>query len=241
MVAKVGVDGCRAGWFYVFQEPSKFTFGVVETLTELVENCPADATLFIDCPIGLRDTCATPRGCDSAARKLLGRPRSSSVFSIPIRAVLQCSDYPSALAQSRQLCGKGISKQAFGIMGKILELDELLADDQLTQSRFREIHPELCFWALAEGRAMTYSKKTEQGFQERLKLLKVHCPQAKRVIDQAMRQYRRAELSRDDVVDALAAFVTAAVPNDELCTAPLYPEHDSRGLAMENVYRQWIR
>lgn len=88
---------------------------------------------------------------------------------------------------------------------------------------------------------MTYSKKTEQGFQERLKLLKVHCPQAKRVIDQAMRQYRRAELSRDDVVDALAAFVTAAVPNDELCTAPLYPEHDSRGLAMENVYRQWIR
>ncbi|MFT4560909.1 MAG: putative RNase H-like nuclease [Gammaproteobacteria bacterium] len=234
--ASYGIDGCCAGWFYVREQAGQFIFGIVEKLADLLSNEPAQSVVFIDMPIGLRDASATPRGCDVAARKFLGRPRSSSVFAVPLRGVLDCDDYASALAENRRLSGKGFSKQAFGIIRKIREVDELLANGTGSKVIVREIHPELCFWAFAGGHAMTHSKKTQAGFLERLAVLQPSMPGASQIVTDALRQYRRRDLSRDDIVDALAALATARQPLKRLSTAPLVPEKDSRGLSMENVY-----
>ena len=235
-MANYGVDGCRAGWFYASEEHGRFSFGVVETLADLLATAPAESRMFIDIPIGLRDVSGTPRGCDAAARKLLGRPRSSSVFAVPLRAVLRCEDYASALAKSRHLSGKGLSKQAFGIIRKIREVDDLLANATGSNVSLREIHPELCFWALRGGHAMTHSKKTEAGFVERIAVLTPRLPSAPQIVTDALGKHLRRDLARDDVVDALAALVTAMQPRDRLRTAPFEPERDARGLTMENVY-----
>ena len=124
-------------------------------------------------------------------------------------------------------------------MGKILELDDLLAGEKIQAPSFREIHPELCFWALARGRSMTHSKKSRRGFHERLTVLNEYCPQANDIIDLAMSRYSTRDLNRDDVVDALAALITGNSPAETLVTIPIEPEYDSRGLRMENVYRAW--
>ena len=235
-MAIYGVDGCRAGWFYVSERDDRFNFGIVETLVDLVASASVASVMFIDIPMGLRDTSAVPCACDVAARKLLGRPRSSSVFAVPPRAVLGCDDYASALAKSRHLSGKGLSRQAFGIVRKIREVDELLANAVRPSLNLREIHPELCFWALADGHAMTYSKETEAGFRERLAVLERKLPSAPQLVSDAMAKYLRRDLARDDIVDALAALVTAMQPRDRLSTVPLDPERYARGLIMENVY-----
>jgi len=50
------------------------------------------------------------------------------------------------------------------------------------------------------------------------------------------RDYRRSEVARDDIVDALVVAATAAVPDASLRTVPFIPEHDSKRLPMEMVY-----
>src|SRR6266566_2929511 len=71
-----GVDGCRAGWVVFKLEVSSFTTSVevVNLPTWLRERPPDLACVGIDIPIGLLEG---PRAFDSAARKLLGRPRGS--------------------------------------------------------------------------------------------------------------------------------------------------------------------
>jgi predicted RNase H-like nuclease len=67
---------------------------------------------------------AMPRCCSSAwwrAQTLLGM-RRSSVFRIPPRAAVEADCYEAASAAARAGCGKGLSKQAFALFPKILEL-----------------------------------------------------------------------------------------------------------------------
>ena len=71
---------------------------------------PDRVSVFVDIPIGLRDDTPAPRSCDTAARKLLGRNRASSVFPAPIRAILLEQSHSDATSKSRRLTGKGISQ-----------------------------------------------------------------------------------------------------------------------------------
>ena len=50
-----GVDGCKAGWFFICIERDDTTFGTVVHLSDLVDAAPADSNVFVDIPIGLRD------------------------------------------------------------------------------------------------------------------------------------------------------------------------------------------
>ena len=68
--------------------------------------------------------------------------------------------------------GTGLTKQAFGILGKCREVDQLLRDDLTVRSVIREIHPEVCFWAFGGGKPMKHYKKDDAGFRERLDVLK---------------------------------------------------------------------
>jgi predicted RNase H-like nuclease len=83
---------------------------------------------------------------------------------------------------------------------------------------------------------MYHSKKTERGFQERLLILQPRYPQSTEIVAHALKTHRRHEVARDDILDALAAAVTARVNQGRLRTIPEIPETDSRDLPMEIVY-----
>jgi predicted RNase H-like nuclease len=232
----IGVDGCRAGWFYVrLTERGGISFGVVPLLEHLLALDPLAEHILVDIPIGLRDTDGQARACDLAARKLLGSPRAASVFPSPIRAVLDAPDYDVARAQSRAITGKSPSRQAFGIFPKIREVDNLLQRSPAARSRVREAHPELCFYGLAGGRAMLHSKKTREGFEERLEVLSEHLPQAPRFVQSALAQFPRKDVARDDILDAAVCALVADKPA-EWTTIPNPPEFDAVGLPMTMVY-----
>lgn len=232
----VGVDGCRSGWFFVQLDDQGFAdFGVVSALAELLTRKPLPERIFVDIPIGLRDAEGHPRGCDTAARKLLGSPRGTSVFPAPVRAILDAQDYDAARSRSRALTGKSPSRQAFGIMPKIREADRLMQDNEVARRLVREVHPELCFWGLAGGRPMTHKKSKPEGFDERLEVLARHYPQTPSLVQSALSDFPRKDVARDDILDALVCAVVASTPG-EWRTAPEQPEIDSVGLPMEIVY-----
>lgn len=171
-----------------------------------------DATdYYIDMPIGISDEIPT-RACDVAARSLL-QQRRSSVFVPPCRAALAAADHATANALNRQHHGKGLSRQAYNIGPKILEVDAFLQAHPAYQGRFHEVHPEVCFLGLA-GRPMAHGKKTEAGGEERLSTLGLACPPAlafaRAVLDHW--RYRQAEVLKDDFVDALVAAVMSQAP-----------------------------
>ena len=233
-VLAIGVDGCPTGWFFVELQPSGITrSGVVRTLHELVRDAREPARLYVDMPIGLPEG-PGGRECDHLARRELG-PRGSSVFPAPARAVLDAVDYESAKRHSLRTMGRSLSKQAWAIVPKCREVDRLLRDDAKARRIVREVHPELCFWALAGGRPMQHSKKHEPGIQERIAVLRQMHPSAAAQAG-AMVERRPRSVARDDVVDAMAAAVTAAADDAAIRTLPPRPPRDACGLPMEMVY-----
>jgi predicted RNase H-like nuclease len=84
---------------------------------------------------------------------------------------------------------------------------------------------------------MEHSKKESEGFSERKQVLQSVYPHTDDIIDYALSTYRRREVARDDVLDALSAAVTAIVGMEGLVSIPETPELDSQGLRMEMVYR----
>jgi len=123
-----------------------------------------------------------------------------------------------------------------GIIPKIKEVDELLSADMTARSRIREIHPEICFWALNGKKSMTFSKKDERGIQERKEALISVYPYCGDIFNYAEREYIRKEVARDDILDALVAAVTASKERQGISTIPENPVFDSKGLPMEMVY-----
>ena len=234
-VLAIGVDGCPAGWFFVALEPSGASrCGIVRTLDELVRNTREPALVLVDIPIGLPDG-PGGRECDREARRVLG-PRRSSVFSAPARAVLDAIDYEDAKRRSRTAAGVGLSKQAFAIVPKCREVNELLRADARARRIVRETHPEVCFWALAGRKPMKHGKKTEEGWKERIAVLNRLRPASGQEIEGMLGRFRRREVARDDAVDALAAAVTASADAAALRTLPSEPPTDSVGLPMEMVW-----
>ena len=76
----VGVDGCPGGWLAMAFDGSSIEPHFHPTFSELVQRYSDVGCIAIDIPIGLSSTGA--RACDLAARRLLGR-RRSSVFPAP--------------------------------------------------------------------------------------------------------------------------------------------------------------
>ena len=229
----VGVDGCKGGWFFVKVDPrGAFSWGVVGSLEELVLTASDGDRIFVDIPIGLPDR-PGERPCDKLARKRLGTPRGSSVFPAPARETLEATDdFERAKRINRQVLDKAISKQTFAICPKIKEADDLLRRSRKARSLVYEVHPELCFWALA-GQAMRHNKKSSEGYEERLAVLGVLSPGAERAVRSAS-GLRSGEFARDDVVDAAVAALTATA--SEFRSLPDEPPIDSCSLPMRMVY-----
>jgi predicted RNase H-like nuclease len=226
-----GIDGCSSGWLCIEQgEDSLLRPRLHRTTSDLLAYAAAIDLLTIDIPIGLRDD--GPRQVDMLARRLLG-PRASSVFPAPVRPALEGESYLDACTRSAAACGKRLSKQAFGILPKISQVDKgLRADSQLAE-RVREVHPEVCFYFLNNKQPMTHSKKSGQGYLDRYRLLESHFGA---VIADLRNQVPRRDAADDDVLDALVALWSAQRVRavSHVCLPP-DPPRDRFGLRMEMV------
>ena len=232
-----GVDGCRAGWYVVLwdTENNRFSGGVQADFSGVLAFAESAEQVAVDIPIGLLDH-ALPGGriCDVYARKRLHPNRMSSVFSAPVRKALDAETYTEALALNRDSShyDRGLSKQCFGILPKIREVDRLMTPD--LQKRVREIHPELSFFALNGDFPLNHAKRTPDGLAERLDLL-VRAGFAPLIAQNLGARLEGAE--PDDLLDACAACWSARRIVEGAATAlPPEPHRDARGLCMQIWY-----
>lgn len=245
-VTLAGVDGCKAGWIAVRQDPGGYpSVAVYAAFQDIVAALPSDAIVAVDMPIGLPAVSARGgRGPEALVRPLLGE-RQSSVFAIPSRAAVyadtaafstveawyEAHRHASAVAATTSNPPRGVSIQAFGIFAKIREIDGLLAARPDLRDRIFESHPEVAFWRLNGGHAMTLPKKIKgvvnpAGMEERRALL-------------ARQGYERAFLDQpppkgaaaDDFLDAAAMFLIAGrIARGEAVPYPNPPLIDGLGI-----------
>ena len=201
----LGVDGCRAGWLVVGArlDPSG-EFGQLSWSLELEAASFIDADLVaIDMPMGL--AADGPRPCDQQARALLG-PRRSSVFPSPVRADLGAVDYREACDLSFAASGRKLSKQAYNLLPKIRQLDQLLLADPGRSDRVHEVHPELAFSQWNGGEPMAHAKKTAAGAAQRQALVEAQFPGLALKIRTGV---AKSKLADDDILDAIACLWSA--------------------------------
>ena len=167
------------------------------TIEELAAQTLDVAVIAIDIPIGLPDHETRP--ADLEARKALAT-RWQTVFLTPVRPAIEATSYEEANRLAREITGAGISRQAYALRKKILEVDRWTSTSPLA---VYEVHPELSFAQLA-GTPVTSSKKTWAGAHEREQLL--HDAGISLEGDLGLAG-RRA--GRDDVLDAAVAAWTA--------------------------------
>ena len=223
-----GLDGCRAGWVLVTgpaEDNGATAVVVVPDITPVIAMIDEGelAAVGIDIPIGLPERGS--RRCDIEARRLIGA-RRSSVFPAPARAVLGSPTYEEANRRSREVSGRGISRQAFNITPKIQEVDLVMTNER--QQVLVEAHPEASLAALA-GRPMAHHKASPEGRAERLAVLRTTF----RHVDDHVAG-RRPGARPDDVLDA---FATAWSARRWLAGThrQLGGDVDRRGLRMEII------
>jgi predicted RNase H-like nuclease len=230
----VGVDGCRGGWIAVTLRTGEMPeVSVHSDFGRLLDAAGKRALVSVDMPIGLPDFIGGGgRGPERIVRRFLGE-RQSSVFSIPSRAAVGAPSYADAcrIALSTSDPPRKVSKQAFFLFPKILEIDALMTPE--LQSRVREVHPEVAFWRLNGERPMSLPKKiggrvNPAGIEQRRSLLVgAGFPDA----FLTMKPPRGAAI--DDLIDACICAVTSQrVASGSAQSFPENPQCDSRGLHM---------
>ncbi|HEX8298274.1 MAG TPA: DUF429 domain-containing protein [Rubricoccaceae bacterium] len=218
-----GVDGCRAGWVVATDDGERLAVFVVPTFQDVL-TCVSDL-VAVDIPIGLPE--AGPRDADRLARRASGRP--SSVFPVPVRGVLALATHAEASARHRAIDGRGMTRQAFGILPKIAEVAAVLRADLAAARRTFEVHPEVTFAALA-GAPLAHAKKTREGRAERLALLAGVFGDAPERLAPPL---PRSAVAPDDVLDAFAALWTARrIAAGVARSLPETPPLDAHGLPM---------
>ena len=264
-----GVDGCPGGWFYIaLDAKGEWCCGVVDYLSDVIDRADVRDRVFVDIPIGLPDKGRPElrkRECDEKARWLLnhnqfgkslpdGERRGSSVFPAPARDALiyslkeakelksqQTFDryYEPASSKNKEATGKHLPRQAFYLIPKIRDADDLLCGrDEALQIKareiIREVHPELCFWALNDRHPMRHNKKQLAGRNERLEVLRGCWRQAQVALSEVGKLCPRKKVARDDIADAMAAALTARA--NKLNSLPETPPKDSKGLPMQMIW-----
>ncbi len=229
----MGIDGCEDGWVVAslahddHATRPRLTFDVVPNLSFLESLAPS--RVCIDIPIGLS---RTGRACDTNAREFLPGA-ASRVFTPPCHEVLACQSWADANDQNKALTGKGLSQQAFGILPKIREADELLARAPHLKGVLREVHPEVCF-ARRAGHPLP-NKKTPEGIAARVSILIAALPVSEADLRHHAARLRRRGAKLDDILDAAVALLVALAPEASIRSWPAQPEHDQRGIRMEII------
>jgi predicted RNase H-like nuclease len=233
MTSVMGVDGCPAGWIAITLDidTGALDHRVYPNGTGLAAT--GAVVVAIDIPIGLPER--GRRICDEAARQVLGRPRASSVFPVPIRPALAAQSRLEADRITRGLDGRGVGVQAWNLYGRIRDIDQQLRDSEMLRARLYECHPEVCFWAMNGGRSMLHSKHSRKGVDERRHLIDQHF--GTHGFQQVRHDPVRSRVADDDILDAFALCWTAHRILDNRATPlPDRPPHDNQGLPMRILY-----
>lgn len=229
MPVVAGVDSCPGGWLAVlvtfFEEIVKEEHALLERFQDLASLKTPPSHIAVDIPMGLlEEPVKGGRECDRVARKILGQPRSSSVFSPPVRPSLDCVTFEEAK-------GYDLNLQSFGILPKVSELDRIMTPE--LQKRIREAHPEISFFTLAGLAPAMVGKKKVQGRKERMLILN----QCFFQVEEGLARFSASEATADDVLDAYACAWTAMrIFRGEAGQIPDDPPKDKRGLQMAIWY-----
>jgi predicted RNase H-like nuclease len=215
----LGADACRAGWVGITLSDEgalAYVHAEIAGLVALAAEAGPLAVVGIDIPIGLAD--AGLRQADLLARRAAG-PRWASVFITPVRTAVEAADYQQACEINRRLAGCGISRQAFNLREKIMQVDRWLPQ---APCPVLEVHPELCFAEMG-GAPLADSKSTWAGAVRRRQLLAAEGIALADDLGLAGQQ-----VGVDDVLDAAAVAWTARrVAGGSARRLPAEPEHFS--------------
>lgn len=231
-----GVDGCPGGWIAAFVQPggAACEIAVFPRFADVVVARKL-AVIAVDMPIGLPErTGPGGRAAENAVRPLLGA-RQSSVFSVPARAAIDATDYRIAceMALATSDPPRKVSKQLFNIAPKIREVDAVLRADTQLAARTYEVHPELAFWRLNGGRALTEPKKVKSRCYEPGLALRRGLLIAAGLPATVVNPSPSKGAGPDDLLDALACAAVARHLHAGLARPyPDPPPRDAHGLPM---------
>jgi predicted RNase H-like nuclease len=230
-----GVDGCAGGWVAAFMRPQggEALVRMVPRFSDVLAAPEQPALVAVDMPIGLPDRAgAGGRAAENCIRPLLGA-RQSSVFSVPSRTAIYAADYGEAcrIAAATSEPPRKVSKQLFNIAPKIREVDEALR--ATPDAKVFEVHPELAFWRLNGGRALTEPKKVKSRVYEPGLALRRSLLMAAGFSAAVVNAAPPKGAAADDLLDALACAAIARRIDAGLAQSfPNPPPRDAFGLAM---------
>ena len=239
MTKCVGLEWASTGWFgVVLDGDGGWETGVYPSVWSAWKYHSDADRILIDVPIGLPTD--ERRACDVAARRHLGR-RGSSVFYTPVRGAVYRETLAEAKAENEAAADFSIQNQAWSTVPRIREVDEFLDMFPSARDRLVETHPEVCFYALNGRRPLDASKRTPEGVRRRIDLLAEEFPDARELCEGAIDRYTAPSYApsvggADDIVDAVAAAVTARRGPDGWSSLPETPPSDERGLPMRIVH-----
>ena len=216
----IGIDGCKRGWFSVWQNPDDtIQSSIFSTLNHLKDffNDEAHLIIGIDMPVVLSDF--IPRKADQLARKLLSK-KASSVFTAPTPEMLEQPNYERASYVSKRLFGKSMSLQSWYLFPKIKDVQTIIHDAHIN---LYEIHPELSFRAMNHEEVILESKKSKEGFEIRNALLRRHFESFD--FESIRNLYPRKDVMDNDILDAMAVlWSTKRIQANEASFLPKIPE-----------------
>ncbi len=228
----MGIDGCPGGWVYISKN-KEWEAGIIRSLTDIHHQMARSSLVLIDMPIGFPDSKNPIRACDSIARKILGK-KGSSVFPVPARETLEAESYQEGQKINKEILGRGLSRQSWGLVPRLKELDIYL-QGKGRGVNIREAHPEVLFWYLNKKKAIKNEKKTFKGFIDRFNVVSRYYPKAINILDFLMENFLRKELKRDDITDALVLVTSAFLGKVGLQSLPPEGDKDQKGLRREIV------
>lgn len=233
-----GLDGCPAGWIAVLLDISgnqQPFVRLIDSISEIASLNRHPQIIAIDIPIGLPAHIGPGgRGCDVAARKVIGA-RQSSIFSVPARTAVMETNYAEACvkAAAHSTPSRKVSKQCFHLFPKIREVDRWIADHG--HERIYECHPEVAFWAMNDKVPLNEPKKVksqpcEPGMHRRRQLLERAGFPPELLTNHP---WKKKDAAQDDLLDACAAAWTARrIASGTAIAFPTPPTTDDRGIPM---------
>ena len=216
----IGIDGTSTGWIASIGSTRNKCLSTIrfsEKLDTILSEYP-NSVVVIDMPIQINKKNYL-RECDVLAKKYLGKSFQSSVFIPPLKRVLQCNTYHEANKLSKEITGKGLSKQSWHLKNKINEVRGLTK----IYKQLYEGHPE-CSFKMLKNETLNEKKKSVLGIFERLDLLR------KAGLDPSSLRIeleKNSKIKIDDVLDSMVLFITALriVEGNYLCLEKTKPKN----------------
>jgi predicted RNase H-like nuclease len=231
----VGIDGYIDGWCCCIIHDG-VRIELHKNLTTLFENIGINNLTLIDMPVGLSSK-NFERFIDFKLRTYLPKNKKSSVFTAPCREAVLSNDYNSAKKANQIITNRSISIQSWNISKKIKELDRFLISQKKNKLTIKESHPEFCFVNLNNNNPLIHSKKTNEGYKERLSILIRNLEGIDVVIKKSIEKFKKEKVKKDDILDSIVLALTSKYwQKNGSRTITQNPEKDEMGIPFEIYY-----